>query len=153
MTQTANKIAGLVARVQERFPRLVQRMVEGALAEKTCEGWDVQLPLCTTVVAVRPIQQWQTTLEKASKELPVPPIHGLLQSAALEADWQPYSFLCGVTPSSDVAAKTSLEQRSNTIVNVPGKLFCVVWPDVTEPVVSHVLEADTQIICRVGISG
>ena len=133
MTQTANKIAVLVARVHESLPRLVQRMVQQALAEKTCEGWNVQSPLHTTVVVVRLIQQWQKTLEKASKELPVPPIHGLPQSAALEADWQPHSFLHTITPLSDVAANTRLEQRSNAVIDIPGKMFGVVWPDVTEP--------------------
>ena len=35
-----------------------------------------------------------------------------------------------VTPSSDIAANTGLEQRLNAIIDAPGKLLSVVWPDV-----------------------
>ena len=93
MTQTATKVAGLVACIQERFPRLIQRVVERARSEQVGEGWNVQSSRHMVAVVVRPIQQWQTALENASKELPVPPILGLPQSTAPEADWQPYSFL------------------------------------------------------------
>ena len=142
MTQAANKVAGLVARIQERFPRLIQRVVERARSEQVGEGWDVQLSRHMVVVVVRPIQQWQAALEEPSKEPPVPPILGLPQSAAPEADWQPNSFLRKVTPPSDITANTSLKQRTYAIIDALGELFSVVWPDVAQPVVSHVLEAD-----------
>ena len=56
MTQAADKIARLIAQIQERFPRFFQRMVERVNAKQVGEGWDVQSSHHTTVVVVCPIQ-------------------------------------------------------------------------------------------------
>ena len=116
-------------------------MVERSRTKHVDNGRDWESTRYDAIVSIGGVNQRRGALDKGPKVLAMASVLSLPQATALESNWQPHLLACSLSPRIYFDASARLHEREHTRVNPTCKFLSVVRPDVTEPVVTHKLQA------------